>query len=51
MKPFIKWPGGKTDELEIILGNVPKKINNYYEPFVGKILLTLRQLIRSSINK
>lgn len=35
MKPFIKWPGGKTDELEIILGNIPKKINNYYEPFVG----------------
>lgn len=35
MKPFIKWPGGKTDELKIILSNIPKKINNYYEPFVG----------------
>lgn len=35
MKPFIKWPGGKTDELKIILENIPKKINNYYEPFVG----------------
>ena len=35
MKPFIKWPGGKTDELKIILDNVPKNINNYYEPFVG----------------
>lgn len=35
MKPFIKWPGGKSDELKIILENIPKKINNYYEPFVG----------------
>ena len=35
VKPFIKWPGGKTDELKIILENIPKKINNYYEPFVG----------------
>ncbi len=35
MKPFIKWPGGKTDELKIILENLPEEINNYYEPFVG----------------
>ena len=35
MKPFLKWPGGKTDELKIILENIPKRINNYYEPFVG----------------
>lgn len=35
MKPFIKWPGGKSEELNIILKNLPKKINKYYEPFVG----------------
>lgn len=35
MKPFIKWPGGKTDELNIILENIPLTINNYFEPFVG----------------
>ena len=35
MKPFIKWPGGKTKELKIILNNLPSVINNYYEPFVG----------------
>lgn len=35
MKPFIKWPGGKGEELKIVLNYMPKKINNYYEPFVG----------------
>lgn len=35
MKPFIKWPGGKTEELGIILKHIPKEIKNYYEPFIG----------------
>lgn len=35
MKSFVKWPGGKTDELKIIFDNLPPKLNNYYEPFVG----------------
>lgn len=35
LKPFIKWPGGKSRELPIILPNLPEHINNYYEPFVG----------------
>ncbi len=35
LKPFIKWPGGKTRELKYILPNIPDKIENYYEPFVG----------------
>lgn len=35
MKPFIKWAGGKTEELKMILPRLPEKINNYYEPFVG----------------
>ena len=35
MKPFIKWPGGKTDELKMILERTPSQIANYYEPFVG----------------
>ncbi len=35
LKPFIKWPGGKTRELKHILPNIPDKIENYYEPFVG----------------
>lgn len=35
MKPFIKWPGGKTEELSVISRYLPKNIKNYYEPFVG----------------
>ena len=35
LSPFIKWPGGKTQELPIIQKNLPKKINRYFEPFLG----------------
>ena len=35
LKPFVKWPGGKTRELKHIIPNAPKYINNYYEPFIG----------------
>lgn len=33
--PFIKFVGGKTALLPEILARLPKKINTYYEPFVG----------------
>ena len=35
MQPFIKWPGGKQEELKVIIPNLPGKINRYIEPFVG----------------
>ena len=35
LKPFIKWPGGKTKELRIIFDHLPEKIETYYEPFIG----------------
>lgn len=35
MKPFVKYPGGKTRELKYILPSLPDHINDYYEPFVG----------------
>ena len=35
MKPFIKWPGGKSDELSLILQHIPAGIVRYFEPFVG----------------
>jgi DNA adenine methylase len=35
LKPFIKWPGGKTKELKVIIPNLPKRIDDYYEPFIG----------------
>lgn len=35
LKPLLKYPGGKTSELDIIFENLPTDINNYIEPFVG----------------
>lgn len=34
-KPFVKWVGGKRGVINEILPRIPKKINDYYEPFVG----------------
>ncbi len=33
--PFVKWAGGKTQLLEVIVAHMPKTFNKYYEPFVG----------------
>lgn len=40
MKPsksqsLLKWPGGKEREIPLIFKALPKKMENYYEPFVG----------------
>ena len=35
LQPLLKWAGGKEKELKYIIPNLPKKFNNYYEPFVG----------------
>jgi DNA adenine methylase len=35
MKPFLKWVGGKTQILDKVLASFPRKISNYYEPFLG----------------
>jgi DNA adenine methylase len=35
LHPIIKWAGGKENELKYILPNLPSKIEDYYEPFVG----------------
>ena len=35
IKPIIKWVGGKTRIMNKIIDNIPKKFNNYYEPFLG----------------
>ncbi|MGK7944074.1 MAG: DNA adenine methylase [Microcystaceae cyanobacterium] len=34
-QPFLKWAGGKRQLLPVIKQYVPKKFNQYYEPFVG----------------
>lgn len=33
--PFIKWAGGKRQLLNALTARMPKKFNNYYEPFLG----------------
>ena len=33
--PILKWAGGKEQELKHIHPSMPKKIKNYYEPFIG----------------
>ena len=35
LSPILKWAGGKEQELKYIHPHLPKKINNYYEPFIG----------------
>ena len=35
LKPLLKYPGGKSDELPYIMKFIPDNINNYIEPFVG----------------
>jgi len=34
-QPFLKWAGGKRQLLTEIRKYVPKKFNNYFEPFIG----------------
>jgi len=34
-RPFLKWAGGKTQLLSILLDVLPKQIESYYEPFLG----------------
>ena len=34
-KPFLKWVGGKTQIIDNVINKIPKKINNYYELFLG----------------
>lgn len=35
LSPFLKWAGGKEQELIHIIPNVPKEYKRYLEPFVG----------------
>ena len=34
-KPILKWIGGKTQIIEKILSEIPKKFKNYHELFIG----------------
>jgi DNA adenine methylase len=34
-RPLLKWAGGKTQMIPNLIGAMPKKYNNYIEPFIG----------------
>lgn len=34
-RPFLKWAGGKTQLLSLLLEVIPQPIETYYEPFLG----------------
>lgn len=35
LSPLLKWAGGKEQELQHILPNLPEQFEHFYEPFVG----------------
>ena len=35
MQPLIKWPGGKSSEIEYIKDIIPSNYERYIEPFCG----------------
>lgn len=35
VKPVLKWVGGKTQIIDVLLSKFPKVVNNYHEPFIG----------------
>ena len=37
-RPILKWAGGKTRLVPLILGRLPSRIGTYVEPFVGCLL-------------
>lgn len=48
MKPFLKYPGGKTKEVPLVKQYMPNDINRYFEPFVGGASVYLALGIRDS---
>lgn len=45
-KPFLKWVGGKTQLLPLIVKKIPKKMENYHDIFLGggSVLLAVLSL-------
>ena len=34
-KPILKWVGGKTQIIDIVINKFPREMQNYHEPFIG----------------
>ena len=52
LSPLLKWPGGKSSELDLIKVHMPKMIHRYFEPFVGggAVFLSIDDKIPAYIN-
>ena len=52
-KPILKWVGGKTQIIDILMKEFPSEINNYREIFLGggSVLLTLLSYVSQGIIK
>lgn len=53
IKPILKWVGGKTQILDILIKKFPLEINNYYEIFLGggSVLLKLLTYVKKGLIK
>ena len=47
-RPFLKWVGGKTQLLDQIFAELPEKIGNYHEPFMGVAQYSLAYFVRGA---
>ena len=52
-KPILKWVGGKTQILDTLIKEFPKKINNYHEIFLGggSVLLAFLKYVNAGLIK
>lgn len=47
--PILKWVGGKTQIMDTLMERFPRKIKNYYEPFIGGGSVLLSVLCNENI--